>query len=139
MSVFTHEFELPFSPSEAMVLFTPKGQEIWVPGWNPRYIDPPRGETRTGMVFSTHDDTVWWTCILWDPEGEARFLRLSPGVMFARVSMTCTPRGDEASRISISYDWRAIDETGQAQIKTMTQERFSHEIEKWRGLILSDS
>ena len=138
MPVFSHEFELPFPPSEAMVLFTPKGEEIWVPGWNPRYVDPPRGETREGMVFSTHDDAVWWTCLLWDPAGEARYLRLTPGVKFARVHVRCAPCGEGATQVQISYDWHAINEEGAREIAELGQEGFTHEIAKWRELILSD-
>lgn len=138
MPLFTHFFDLPFPPSEAMPLFTPKGEEIWVPGWNPRYIDPPRGETREGMVFSTHDDSVWWTCLRWDPAGEACYLRLTPGVKFARVHVRCDASGTEGSAVRICYDWHAINEVGAREIAELGPEGFAREIEGWRSLILAD-
>ena len=37
---------------EAFPLFTPKGEEDWVPGWKPDYFAPESGETRKDMLFA---------------------------------------------------------------------------------------
>ena len=54
----------------------------------------PDGATAEGMIFSTGDGAVWWTCLRWEPDtGLARYLRLSPGLKAARVTVTCRAEG----------------------------------------------
>ncbi|MCB1388573.1 MAG: hypothetical protein KDK12_05420 [Rhodobacteraceae bacterium] len=136
MPRFTHAIDLPLSPARALPLFTPRGEEAWVPGWDPRYIDPADGATAEGMIFSTGDDSTWWTCLRWVPPAEARYLRLTPGVKAARVGILCSslPSG---SRIAVSYDWHALNAEGEAEIAAITPEGFAAEIEQWRVLVLA--
>jgi hypothetical protein len=136
MPVFRHTIDLPMAPGQALPLFTPKGEEDWVPGWAPRYVDPADGTTTEGMIFSTGGDSVWWTCLRWAPPSEARYLRLTPGVKVARVGILCTAEG-AGSRIAVTYDWHALDATGAAEIAAITAESFAAEIDQWRALILA--
>lgn len=124
------------APADALPLFTPKGEEAWVPGWAPRYIDPADGETTEGMIFSTSDDSVWWTCLRWSPPAEARYLRLTPGFKAARVAIECTPQG-QGSRVAVTYDWHALSAAGAAEIAAITSAGFAAEIDGWRALILA--
>lgn len=136
MPAFSQTFDLPFAPGEALPFFTPRGEEGWVPGWAPRYVDPPGGETVEGMIFSTGGDSVWWTCLRWDPPREARYLRLTPGVKAARVSVRCAPK-DGGSRVTVGYDWHALGPEGAREIAAITPEGFAAEIAGWRRLILA--
>lgn len=38
---------------QAFMFFTPAGEELWVDGWQPRYVYPGDGRTEAGMVFTT--------------------------------------------------------------------------------------
>lgn len=137
MAVFRHGFTLPMQPEEALALFTPRGEEGWVPVWAPRYIDPPDGETAPGMIFATHGDSVWWTCLEWDPAGGgARYLRLTPTVKVARVGITCRAEG-EGTRVEVLYDWHPLGPQGAEELAAMTDSGFAAEIEGWRALILA--
>ena len=137
MPVFAHGFSLPMPPARALALFTPRGEETWVPGWSPVYIDPPDGATAEGMIFSTGDGAVWWTCLRWEPDtGLARYLRLSPGLKAARVTVTCRAEGSGGTRVGVSYDWQALGPEGRAEIAAITAESFARDIDGWRGLIL---
>jgi len=137
MPVLSHSFILPMSPDQALPLFTPKGEEAWVPGWAPAYVDPPGGDTVEGMIFSTGNGAVWWTCLRWCPAaGEARYLRLTPGVKAARVTVLCRAEG-AGTRVSVAYDWHALGGEGAAEIAALTPDGFASEIDGWRTLILA--
>lgn len=135
MTLFSHEIDLPLPPDRAITLFTPRGEEAWVPGWAPAYVDPPGGETTEGMIFSTGDGATWWTCLRWDPPGLVRYLRLTPGRKVARVEVRCIAARD-GCRAHVSYDWFGLSPEGTAEISAITQQTFAAEIDGWRALIL---
>ena len=62
---YIHEIIVDRPVAEAFPLFTPKGEEAWVPGWKPVYISPVSGETCRDMIFVTEKDgeTSVWTCL----------------------------------------------------------------------------
>ena len=137
MAVFRHGFTLPLPPEVALGLFTPRGEEGWVPGWAPRYIDPAEGETVAGMIFSTEGGAVWWTCLDWNPQGGAvRYLRLTPGVKVARVGVTCRAEG-AGTAVSVVYDWHPLGPEGEAELAALTPQAFAKGIDGWRALILA--
>ena len=41
----SHETTVDRPPNDTLALFTPKGEEAWVPGWEPEYIAPETGWT----------------------------------------------------------------------------------------------
>ena len=50
---FSHDISVEYPMSKAIQFFTPKGEESWVPGWEPRYIHPTHGDTCEEMLFTT--------------------------------------------------------------------------------------
>jgi hypothetical protein len=134
MRMFSHDFVLPLSPAGAMPLFTPKGEERWVPGWAPNYVDPPDGATGPGMIFSTGGGETWWTCLAWDPAGHARYLRLTPGHKVARVNVRCAAHPGGCT-VTVTYEWIGLDDAGRSEVAAMTQAGFAQEIDGWRCLI----
>ncbi|MEC9342445.1 MAG: SRPBCC family protein [Pseudomonadota bacterium] len=139
---FETEIEIPLPPSRAIRLFTPKGEEAWVPGWMPRYVEPVDGETVAGMVFETGEgeERTIWTCLEWSPEsGYAAYLRVVPGSRVSRVHVACRADGGKSSRVSVRYVHVAITPQGEAWLERMTQEAFEAEIGAWQRHILSAS
>lgn len=135
---FAHEFVLPFSPAEAMPLFTPKGEEGWVPHWSPVYVTPPSGETAEEMVFITDQDgeVTYWICLAWRPAaGHARYLRLTPGKMAAFVDISCRAEGEDGTRVRVGYVYHALGEAGQAHLAGLDQQAFAQMIGKWPEMI----
>ena len=79
---FSHGILVDLPAEEAFPLFTPKGEEKWIPGWRPTYIAPESGETCRDMIFTTvsGDDATLWTCLEWQPwRLHVRYLRATPG------------------------------------------------------------
>ena len=138
MKTFTHEIDIPLPAARAFPLFTPRGEEDWVPGWMPRYLAPEDGETAQGMIFTTGEggDQTIWTCLEWEPDLlHARYFRAVPGNRVSIVDVRCAARSDTQTAVAVSYSHAALGAEGQAYIDAITDETYAAGIEEWRTLI----
>ena len=116
---FHHEIRIPFAIGAAFPLFTPKGEELWVPGWKPDYISPASGETCEEMIFATDNgnESTLWTCLQWRPDQHhVRYLRITPGSRAAFVDVRCLPDGPVRTLVRVSYAHVALSESGQRRL-----------------------
>jgi len=135
---YAHEITLDCPPSEAMPLFTPKGEEAWVPDWKPDYITPDTGETCKEMLFITShgDEATYWTCMDWQPEdGHVRYLRLTPASRIGFVDVLCQADGSDKTRVRVTYQLHALSSSGHTYLTEMTQDVFAKMIDEWEQLI----
>ena len=134
----SHEITVDRPVSETLPLFTPKGEESWVPGWEPDYIAPETGETREEMLFVTShgDETTFWTCLDWQPDdGHVRYLRLTPGSRVGFVDVRCRADGPDKTQVRVAYQLHALSDSGRAYLQDMTQSAFVEMIDQWARLI----
>jgi hypothetical protein len=135
---YAHEITVGRPLSEAMPLFTPKGEEAWVPGWNPDYISPATGETCEEMLFVTShgDESTYWTCLVWRPEdGHVRYLRLTPKSRVGFVDVQCRADGPDKTLVHVAYQLHALSQSGRTYLGEMTQGAFSEMIDQWAQMI----
>lgn len=135
---FRHEIALDLPAEEALPLFTPRGEERWVPGWQPHYIAPASGETCEEMLFTTDmpGEITYWTCLKWQPAaGHARYLRITPGSRISIVDVTCRADGPFRSLVSVSYEHFALTQHGKAYIEAISPASFEQAINGWVDLI----
>jgi hypothetical protein len=135
---FHHEIRIPLAIGEAFPLFTPKGEELWVPGWKPDYISPASGETCEEMIFQTDhgNESTLWTCLQWQPDQHhVRYLRVTPRSRAAFVDVRCASDGLVRTLVRISYAYVALSESGHAVIESMSRGSFSAMIDEWATLI----
>ena len=135
---FSHEFVVDRAVGDAFPLFTPKGEEKWVPGWKPDYFAPDSGETRKDMLFATGkgDERTWWTCLEWEPESHhVRYFRLTPGNRAAFVEVHCRARGSGSTDVMVSYDMQPLGRAGERYIDQMDDAAFAGMIGEWPDLI----
>ena len=112
---YSHEIVVDRPASEAFPLFTPKGEEAWVPGWKPTHVRPASGETCEEMIFTTGegDEQTFWTCLSWRLDRcHVRYLRLTPASRMAFVDVQCRPEGPERTRVSVGYQIQALMDQG---------------------------
>lgn len=136
--LFETRIRVPLPPRQALPLFTPKGEEDWVPGWQPRYHEPKSGQTQTGMVFETGegDGRTLWTCLEWDTAAlRASYLRVVPGNRVSRVYISCKEDAARQSEVTVRYEHIAISAQGETWLSELTQEKFEVEIDEWQGYI----
>jgi hypothetical protein len=134
----THEIALDMAVSDAFPLFTPKGEEGWVPGWRPTYIEPADGETAVEMLFKTGtgEETTFWTCLAYEPQRyHARYLRITPASRIAFVDVRCRASGPKSCIATVSYSLVPLNEAGRAHVETMSPDAFARMIEDWGRLI----
>lgn len=140
MRQFTHTFELPTDPATALPLFTPRGEEAWVPGWKPDYLHPKSGETGRGMVFTTKDKsgkTIVWTCLDYLPAiGIARYFRAVSDHQASLVEVTCTSLHEGTTTVRVSYRHLPLSPEGAADIEALREDDFRRDVDGWRDLVM---
>jgi hypothetical protein len=105
-------FALPLAPADAFVYFTPRGEELWAPGWKPTFPDPVEDDTTPGTVFETAPDTTW--IVLDRVAGERiSYARVRPGHNAGTVSVTLAPAA-EGCTVEVTYAVTALGDEGRA-------------------------
>jgi hypothetical protein len=135
---FSHEISVGLPVDEALPLFTPKGEESWVPDWRPDYLAPESGEICDEMVFTTDHggETTLWTCLKWRPEEHrARYFRATPNLQIAFVDVQCRPESAARTIARVSYRYVGLSAEGDRRIASMTPDTFAAMIEEWAVLI----
>ncbi|MEF2073139.1 hypothetical protein [Consotaella aegiceratis] len=130
-----HTIHLNGPIARAFPMFTPLGEEAWVPGWSPDYIHPEDGRTSAGMVFQTGTgaDATIWACAEWDPAGHrARYVRVTPASRIAEVVVRCRPLPLERTQADVTYAVTALNADGEAYLADFTETAYAAMIEEWR-------
>lgn len=136
--VYSHGIAVDRPVDEAFPLFTPKGEEAWVPGWQPTYLRPQTGETCEEMIFLTGEgaETTYWTCLAWQPEQwHVRYFRLTPGSRVAFVDVQCRPDGADRTHVNVVYDTLALSDDGRAWLDALDEAAFARTIDAWSDQI----
>jgi len=136
MTEFTHEITLAGNIQTLFPLFTPSGEEAWVPGWAPTYLTGK--DTREEMLFTTGGgmDKTFWTCLKWQPEAHhARYLRITPSCRIAIVDVLCRAQQSGQVAVQVTYTYTPLTPTAAAELALMTQQQFVASIEEWAVLI----
>ncbi len=124
--------------AEAFSLFTPKGEIDWAEGWDPRIIWPPSGNVSRDMVFVTTRnglETIWAVSWLDRDNCQVEYLRVTPGLHLARVTVTCLPAGQDLTRVLVGYEYTALSEAGCQVLGSLSEAEFQREIAGWENQI----
>lgn len=125
------------APARALELFTPRGEELWVPGWQPVYLHPHDGSTRDGGVFTTVTDgnPTYWMVTHWEPEhGRARYARITPELHAVDVAIECRANGT-GTLVGVRYRLTALTERGNEAVAGWTEQEFTRMLRTWEELI----
>jgi hypothetical protein len=119
----TGRLRVALPPDEAFRLFTPRGEEDWVAGWEPRFPDPGADDTAPGTVFETvgHGHTMTWVVLDRERGRHISYARVVPQVNAGTVVVTLEP-GDGGSEVTVTYDLTALTETGEQQLRMLAAE-----------------
>lgn len=135
-----HRFSLPLSAAEALELFTPEGERLWIAEWDPTYMYPANGETIEGMVFVTGAgrDLTFWTMVDFDiVRHRVRYTRVTPGSRSTIVEVVCVPGGERHCHVEVSYALTGLSDQGNAEIEAFIGDTYVAMIEGWRDKILA--
>ncbi|MBX3657845.1 MAG: SRPBCC family protein [Ramlibacter sp.] len=130
-----HRISLPAPADVAFPFFTPKGEERWVPGWEPHYIHPASGETVRGLVFTTTGGghtTLWQVADFDAASRTARYARVTPALHAGFVEINCQPQpGGQACDVTVTYDMTALTPEGEQALQGYEGETFTRMIDGW--------
>jgi hypothetical protein len=105
----TGRIQVALPPGEAFRLFTPGGEQDWVPGWHPRFPAPAADDTEPGTVFETsgHGQHTIWLVTDRQPGQRISYARVTPGVQAGTVTVALGAAGPH-SEVEVTYDLTAL-------------------------------
>ena len=117
----TGRIRVGLPPAEAFRLFTPRGEQDWVHGWDPHFPSPASDDTEPGTVFETSGHgqrTVW---VVTDRQAGRRisYARMTPGDRAGTVTVTLSPAGQHgvASDVEVTYQLTALSDAAQPALR----------------------
>ncbi|MFP3915506.1 MAG: hypothetical protein ACLFWM_11575 [Actinomycetota bacterium] len=117
---------------KAISLFTPEGERLWAPGWDPHY---PAGEAseEAGTVFVTRAGEVETTWVIIGIDRElysAAYARLTPGRHGGTVTVTCRDDGQDRCVASVRYDLTSLTNSDDV-LSPYRPEAFAEMMAEW--------
>ena len=101
----TGRIQVSLPPDEAFRLFTPRGEQDWAAGWEPRFPAPAHDDAEPGTVFETNahgQHTIW---LVLDRQRGTRvsYARVTPGGLAGTVTVVVSAAGRH-SEVDVTYD-----------------------------------
>ncbi len=139
----TATIHLSAAPEQAFPLFTPIGEKLWSPEWNPQPRYPTSGEPEVGAVFVTehhgehqYEPTSVWVIAQYDPaQTLISYARVTPGVTAGLITVHCQPGDDEATLTNVTYTLTALGEAGEARLGAFTEAHYKQWMVEWETAI----
>jgi len=122
---------------ETFPLFSPEGERLWVPGWDPELLHPPDEVWAEGQIFRTREErgeALWVVSRLDRAAHHAEYHRVEPGRYVARVEVRCRPVED-GTEVTVSYAYVGLSESGNRDIAGMTEADYAEKMTRWAGWI----
>jgi hypothetical protein len=129
---------VPASADLAFQLFTPRGEELWIDEWRPRYIHPADGGTTTGMVFTTGEGeefTVWQMLEYDLAARRSVYARTTPARRVGTVTVSARPAGPDETEVLVQYDMTALRPDDPDALAQYQDPRFGEMLDEWERSI----
>jgi hypothetical protein len=134
----SHRIVVDAPIDQAFMFFTPAGEELWVDGWQPAYLNPTDGRTEAGMVFTTGegaDHTIWLMADFDRAQHRSRYLRCTPGSRTGTVEVRCRALDFARTEVDVTYVLTALSDAGADVLRAFEGRRFADRIDGWAGEI----
>jgi hypothetical protein len=135
--ILSDAFELPLARGAAFRLFMARGEELWVPGWTPRFPVLAADDLEVGTVWLTRDDhdrTTTWIVLDCDPGARVRYARIAEAWTAGTVTVTLTDASD-GCRVNVGYDLTAVVPDAAAELARFADDYGAY-LGSWRQAIL---
>jgi hypothetical protein len=122
-------------PREAFGLFTPRGEQAWADGWQPRFPAPAADDTEPGTVFVTgaHGHRTVWVVTGRETGRWISYARVTPGDRAGTVTITVHPAGQH-SEVEVSYQLTALSEAAGDGLRDFA-EGYAGYLRSWQDAI----
>lgn len=129
---------LPAPPDKVFDLFSPLGERLWVPGWNPELLYPPGASWERGLIFRTREErgeAVWVVTALDRRRHEVEYYRVEAGRYVAWVNVQCLEAAGTQTEVRVTYSFVGLSEVGNRDIAAMSPEAYEEKMRRWQGWI----
>lgn len=119
-------------------LFSPLGEQGWVPGWSPELLHPSDVYWAQGQIFRTQEEqgeALWLVTSLNRESHLVEYHRVEPHRYIARVRVGCTVTDKSTTEVSTAYTFVGLSAEGNDEIKAMTVEAYSEKMKRWKQWI----
>ena len=132
-------FDLAMGADAAFPLFSPEGERIWVPGWDPKPIFPVDDVVRwqTDAVWTIVRDgelLTWWTVNVDRANLEASYVHFSTG-RAVRVTVRVERLSSRSCRVHVQYLITATSREGERHVREACE--INGRMAQWKQLIES--
>jgi hypothetical protein len=105
----TGRIQLNLPPHEAFRLFTPRGEQDWVSGWQPRFPAPAADDTEPGTVFETdaHGQRTIWLVLDRQWGKRISYARITPDDNAGIVTIVINSASGH-SEVQVTYELTAL-------------------------------
>jgi hypothetical protein len=129
-------FEIALPMTLAITCFTPEGERMWVPGWDPVYATGRASES-PGTVFTTVADgveTIWVIIGIDRAAGSAAYARITPGHHAGTVRVRCSETSAGRTAANVVYDMSQLGEDP-GGLDHFAEPDFGRMLHEWSELI----
>jgi len=134
----TGEISVGGAVDHVFSLFSPDGEKLWVPQWDPEFLHPPGITWERGLVFRTkeeHGDAIWIVTMLDRSHHRVEYHRVEPSRYVARVEVSCRPISATQTQVQTSYQFIGLSDAGNSEIAAMTDTEYRMKMARWQDWI----
>ena len=136
----TAEFQLDQPADILFPLFSAEGEKLWVPDWDYKNI---MGSTQLHedyiFVTGNHDHAAGdaiWLVKRYDPDNYyVGFYKVEPEEKVGIIAVKCDVLSESRTNISITYEYKALNEKGNKFISNYTDQEHRKFIGEWKQLL----
>lgn len=116
-------------------LFTPRGEQNWVPQWKPHFPAPAVDDTAPGTVFETqaHGQTTTWVIVDSTSGRRIRYARVTPQVDAGTVTVTLEDVNGQ-SEVTVTYELTTLTDAANAHLNAFAA-RYPAFLRSWEDAI----
>jgi Polyketide cyclase / dehydrase and lipid transport len=131
----TGRIQVALPPAEAFRLFTPRGEQDWVPGWHPVFPALAGDDTEPGTVFETsaHGQHTVWLVTDRRPGARISYARVTPGEQAGTVTVTIAAAGRH-SEVEVTYELTALASPAERRLRDFA-DGYAAYLRSWQDAI----
>ena len=123
---------------QAFPFFTPDGERLWVPGFDPQYLHPLSSEQGPGAIFTTAhggEDTLWMVLKFSPADGIAEYARVTPGSRGGTVHVSLEAVGEDRTQATVTYEITSLSDAGDQVLAAFTESAYAAMLADWEQKI----
>jgi len=129
---YTQHLDAP--PPAVFELLCPVRETEWVNDWRPKLVLSESGFAEPDCIFITPGipEEAMWLMTKYDRQAfELEIIKVIPGVVIGRITVSLTADGDAACSADITYAYTSISDHGDRALEEFTEAHFQSFMVTW--------